>query len=414
MLLVNIKEAIQATRANLLRTILTMLIIAFGIMALVGILTAIDGIKYAMTDKFSLMGANTFKIMNQSSKIRIGGKKRPRTSDKKNPEITQQNIQDFMQNYTFPATISISSANMQVGQVKYQNRKTNPNISIKGGDEGFLVVEGYSIAQGRNFNAFEVKEGLSVVIIGEQVRKELFPYQSALQKQVTINGKHFTVIGVFEEKGSALGFGGDKIVVMPYLTLDKNFASFTGNKNYQINITVKENTLLEPAIEEARAVMRKVRGLNTNQEDNFGFIKSDALSTLLMEELAIVKIAATFIGLITLTGAAVGLMNIMLVSVTERTREIGIRKSLGATKKNILSQFLTEAVVICQLGGILGIILGILIGNLVSIAIGSQFIIPWLWIGVALTLCFLVGLGSGIYPAWKASNLDPIEALRYE
>jgi len=414
MLLVNIKEAIQATRANLLRTILTMLIIAFGIMALVGILTAIDGIKYAMTDKFSLMGANTFKIMNQSSKIRIGGKKRPRTSDKKNPEITQQNIQDFMQNYTFPATISISSANMQVGQVKYENRKTNPNISIKGGDEGFLVVEGYSIAQGRNFNAFEVKEGLSVVIIGEQVRKELFPYQSALQKQVTINGKHFTVIGVFEEKGSALGFGGDKIVAMPYLTLDKNFASFTGNKNYQINITVKENTLLEPAIEEARAVMRKVRGLNTNQEDNFGFIKSDALSTLLMEELAIVKIAATFIGLITLTGAAVGLMNIMLVSVTERTREIGIRKSLGATKKNILSQFLTEAVVICQLGGILGIILGILIGNLVSIAIGSQFIIPWLWIGVALTLCFLVGLGSGIYPAWKASNLDPIEALRYE
>jgi len=414
MLLVNIKEAIQATRANLLRTILTMLIIAFGIMALVGILTAIDGIKHAMTDKFSLMGANTFKIMNQSSKIRISGKKRPRTSDKKNPEITQQNIRDFMQNYTFPATISISSANVQVGQVKYENRKTNPNISIKGGDEGFLVVEGYTIAQGRNFNAFEVKEGLSVVIIGEQVRKELFPYQSALQKQITINGKHFTVIGVFEEKGSALGFGGDKIVAMPYLTLDKNFANFTGNKNYQINITVKENTLLEPAIEEARAVMRKVRGLSTNQEDNFGFIKSDALSTLLMEELAIVKIAATFIGLITLTGAAVGLMNIMLVSVTERTREIGIRKSLGATKKNILSQFLTEAVVICQLGGILGIILGILIGNLVSIAIGSQFIIPWLWIGVALTLCFLVGLGSGIYPAWKASNLDPIEALRYE
>ncbi len=414
MLWVNIKEAIQATRANLLRTILTMLIIAFGIMALVGILTAIDGIKYAMTDKFSLMGANTFKIMNQSSKIRIGGKKRPRSSEKKNPEITQKNIQDFIQNYTFPATISISSANMQVGQVKYENRKTNPNISIKGGDEGFLVVEGYSIAQGRNFNLFEVKEGLPVVIIGEQVRKELFPYQNPLQKQVTINGKHFTVIGVFEEKGSALGFGGDKIVVMPYLTLDKNFANLTGNKNYQINVTVKENTLLDPAIEEARAVMRKVRGLNVQQEDNFGFIKSDALSTLLMDELAIVRIAATFIGLITLTGAAVGLMNIMLVSVTERTREIGIRKSLGATKKNILSQFLTEAVVICQLGGLLGIILGILIGNLVSVAIGTAFIIPWLWIGVAVTLCLIVGLVSGIYPAWKAANLDPIEALRYE
>ncbi len=414
MLWVNIKEAIQATRANLLRTILTMLIIAFGIMALVGILTAIDGIKYAMTDKFSLMGANTFKIMNQSSKIRIGGKKRPRSSEKKNPEITQKNIQDFIQNYTFPATISISSANMQLGQVKYENRKTNPNISIKGGDEGFLVVEGYSIAQGRNFNLFEVKEGLPVVIIGEQVRKELFPYQNPLQKQVTINGKHFTVIGVFEEKGSALGFGGDKIVVMPYLTLDKNFANLTGNKNYQINVTVKENTLLDPAIEEARAVMRKVRGLNVQQEDNFGFIKSDALSTLLMDELAIVRIAATFIGLITLTGAAVGLMNIMLVSVTERTREIGIRKSLGATKKNILSQFLTEAVVICQLGGLLGIILGILIGNLVSVAIGTAFIIPWLWIGVAVTLCLIVGLVSGIYPAWKAANLDPIEALRYE
>lgn len=414
MLWINIKEAIQATRVNLLRTVLTILIIAFGIMALVGILTAIDGIKYAMTDKFSLMGANTFKIMNQSSKIRIGGKKRPRTSEKKNPEITHQNIQDFIQNYTFPATISISSANVQVGQVKYENRKTNPNISIKGGDEGFLVVEGYSIAQGRNFNPFEVKEGLPVVIIGEQVRKELFPYQNPLQKQITINGKHFTVIGVFEEKGSALGFGGDKIVAMPYLALDKNFASLTGNKNYHINITVKENTLLDPAIEEARAVMRKVRGLSVQQEDNFGFIKSDALSTLLMDELAIVRIAATFIGLITLTGAAVGLMNIMLVSVTERTREIGIRKSLGATKRNILSQFLTEAVVICQLGGILGIILGILIGNLVSIAIGSAFIIPWLWIGVAVTLCLIVGLASGIYPAWKAANLDPIEALRYE
>lgn len=414
MLWINIKEAIQATSTNLLRTILTMLIIAFGIMALVGILTAIDGINYAMRDKFSLMGANTFKIMNQSSKIRIGGKKRPRQSEKKNPEISPKNIQDFIENYTFPATISISSANMQIGQIKYENRKTNPNISIKGGDEGFIVVEGYNIAQGRNFNPFEVKEGLSVAIIGEQVHKELFPYQNPLQKQITINGKHFTVIGVFEEKGSALGFGGDKVVVMPYLTLDKNFANLTGNKNYQINITVKDNALLEPAIEEARAVMRKIRGLNTQQEDNFGFVKSDALSTLLMEQLAIVRIAATFIGLITLTGAAVGLMNIMLVSVTERTREIGIRKSLGATKKNILSQFLTEAIVICQLGGILGIILGILIGNLVSFAIGSAFIIPWVWIGVAVTLCLLVGLISGIYPAWKAANLDPIEALRYE
>ncbi|MCS7075091.1 MAG: ABC transporter permease [Bacteroidia bacterium] len=414
MLWVNIKEAIKAVRANLLRSILTMLIIAFGIMALVGILTAIDGIKHAMTDKFSLMGANTFKIMNQSSKIRISGRKRPKNVEKKNPEITQKQVEQFIQSYTFPATISISSANTQIGQIKYENRKTNPNISIKGGDEGFTVVEGYSIAQGRNFNAFEVNEGLSVAIIGEQVRKELFPYQNPLQKQITINGKHFTVIGVFEEKGSALGFGGDKIVVMPYLTLDKNFPNLITNKNYHINITVKENSLLDPAIEEARAVMRKVRGLSATQEDNFGFIKSDALSTLLLEELAIVRIAATFIGLITLTGAAVGLMNIMLVSVTERTREIGVRKSLGATKKNILNQFLTEAIVICQLGGLLGILLGILIGNLVSVAIGSEFIIPWLWIATAVSLCFLVGLISGIYPAWKASNLDPIEALRYE
>ena len=378
-------------------------------MALVGILTAIDSLKYSINSNFTRMGANTFTIRNKEMKIITSSDSKANRFE----EITYQESMKFKENFEFPAFVSISTYATHTATLKFKSEKTNPNIGVSGADENYLATSGNDISKGRNFTVQEVNNGANVVIIGPDLVTNLFKNkEDPVEQVISIGPGKYKVIGVLKSKGSSMGFSGDKNCIVPLVNVRQYFSR--PNATYTISVLPKDPKLLEAAIDEATGVFRVIRKIPIGEENNFEVAKSDNLAQMLFENIKFVTLAATIIGLITLLGAAIGLMNIMLVSVTERTREIGIRKAMGATKNIIKNQFLIEAVVICQLGGILGIVLGIPIGNIISLFVGGAFIVPWLWIISGLLLCFIVGLVSGIYPAIKAANLDPIDSLRYE
>lgn len=406
----NIQIALKAIRTNLLRTILTVMIIAFGIMALVGILTAIDAIQGSLTEQFSLMGANTFTIESRSMNVQIGNE----VYRKKNHAyISYRDAREFKERFAFPAEISIQTWASGAAIVKYKSYKSNPNTQVRGVDDGFLYTAGYEIGKGRNFMESDIEQNEPVVIIGSSIANAAYGKDvNPINKFLIVGNGRYRVIGVLKPRGQSMGFGSDRICLIPYTNVRQYFSR--PNMNYQISVRTFDPRLMDMAVSEAEGIFRLVRNLDVTDESDFNITKSDQLSQMLLENLKYVTIAATIIGVITLMGAVIGLMNIMLVSVTERTKEIGTRKALGAKSVMIRRQFLYEAIVIGQIGGVVGIILGILIGNAVSLSIGSSFIIPWAWIILGVVLCLIVSLVSGYFPAMKASKLDPIIALRYE
>lgn len=406
----NIKISLHAIRSNTLRSILTIFIIALGIMALVGILTAIDSISGSISNEFSSMGANTFSIASRGMRVHIAGK-RYRTLN--HPYVSMRQAEEFKDRFQFPATVSISVVASGTSTIKQKSKKTNPNISVYGIDENYILTAGLEINSGRNFSAHELEAGRAVAIIGYDVAKKIFDKnEDPIDKFISVGGGKYRVVGVLKSKGSGFGGGPDRSVLLPFGNVATYFSR--PNMDYSINIKPNDPKLLEYAVSEAEGIFRIVRKLKATDESDFNIEKSDSLAKILLDNLKYVTYAATIIGIITLIGAAVGLMNIMLVAVAERTREIGTRKAIGAKSATIKQQFLFEAIMICQLGGILGVILGILIGNIMSMVTNSPFLIPWIWIFTGLGLCFCVGLASGYLPAVKASRLDPIEALRYE
>ncbi|MFW5687378.1 MAG: ABC transporter permease [Bacteroidota bacterium] len=403
----NLKISLGSIRSHMLRTFLTILIIAFGIMAIVGILTAIDSIKASITSSFSSLGANSFSIRNREMRVMGGG--RPETF----PRITFEQAMRFRDLFTFPASVSVSVWGTSTATARFGSEETNPNISVTGSDDNFLITSGNELDRGRNFSVHELETGANVVIVGSQIVSTLFVNnQNPLGKFISINNIRYQVIGVLKERGVSFGFSDDQKCIIPVVSARQDFSN--PNMNYTINVSTLNIADLETAVSEATGIFRIVRGLRPGEDNNFDIRKSDSIAQMLIENIGLVTRAATVIGIITLIGAAIGLMNIMLVSVTERTREIGIRKALGATRKTIKQQFLAEAVMICQLGGIVGIVFGILVGNVMSALIGNPFIVPWVWILTGVAVCFVVGLIAGYYPAAKASKLDPIESLRYE
>ncbi len=406
-----IRQAFRALRSNKLRASLTLMIIAFGIMALVGILTAIDSIIYSLSDNFSSLGANSFSIQPKATEI--GGMRSGRRI-KKGDEISFDQAMAFKERFDFPSRVSVSLPGSMTVEVKYGKEKTNPNITLTGVDEHYIFVNGYDLELGRNFVANEIESNYQRAIVGMDIVKLLFDNQpeKAIDQSIYAGNRKYKIIGILKSKGSSLNQAGDRVVLAPLQSVREAFGS--ANKNFGLTVNVYQPLDLEGAEDAAVGLFRSIRGLTLREENDFEVFKSDGLVAIIKDNTVQLRLAAIGIGIITLLGAAIGLMNIMLVSVAERTREIGVIKALGAKNRDILYQFLTEAIIICQLGGLVGIILGIFAGNIVSLLAGSEFLIPWAWMILGITVCTIVGLVAGIYPAAKASRLDPIESLRYE
>jgi putative ABC transport system permease protein len=404
----NISIALNSIGGNRLRTALTALIIAIGIMALVGILTAIGGITQQTNQAFAGLGANSFTIENRGADLNFGNGGHAKVY----PPITYQQAERFRETFTLPALVSVNLMVTGTGVVEYQSNKSNPNIQVIGSNENYLFTNGYKLAEGRNFSSSEMEHASSVIIIGAELKNKLFKKSGALGKNIFIGNSSFKVIGVMASKGSGMGFGGDRLCLTPVLRARQ--VDTAANPSFTISVKAESAAALNGTIDEATSLFRNVRDLPVTSESNFEINRSDSIQKQLAGNLAVITMVGIAIGAITLIGAAIGLMNIMLVSVTERTREIGVRKAIGATPSIIRKQFLIEAIVICIIGGVAGIILGILAGNLLVILTNGSFIVPWAWMFIALLVCTFIGLVSGYYPANKASKLDPVEALRYE
>ena len=401
--------ALSNIRANLLRSAITLTIIALGVMALVGILTAIDGIIFSMSSNFSYLGANSFNIQRLNTDMRShqGGRK-----SQESEQIDYFQATSFKEKFTEQGLVSLSVGCTNNATIKFGSEKTNPTVRVRAIDDNYFKVAGYEIEYGRSFSPQEQESGSAKAIIGMELVKKLFKDKPeyALLKSISVNDQKYQVVGVLKSKGARMNEGADRRILIPLV----NGRVMYGDLDYDISVKVDDAVRMEAVISSATGVMRIVRGLKSFEENDFEIRKSDGIIEFLKENTTKLRAAAIAIGLMTLLGAAIGLMNIMLVSVTERTKEIGIIKALGATRRNILIQFLIEAVLICLIGGVLGVALAIPLGNIVTVLMGGPYIIPWAWIILGLVVCTIVGIVAGLYPAVKASALDPVESLRYE
>lgn len=402
----NIRMATKSLASQLLRTIITILIIGFGIMSLVGMLTAIDVLKQSINTTFAAFGSNSFTIQNREFWQNKGQKQKP------HPTIRYSEAKAFKERFVFPTVVSISSVATRTGVVKSGSKKTHPKIMVIGIDEGYLEVGGFGLKKGRNFSQQELQHGSPVAIIGQDIAKTLFPGESSLQKSVWVGKVRLKIVGEVQEKGAGGGISNDRQLFVPLRQLQMYFSG--DNASYVITGRTSSAALLDESSSEAEGLFRSIRKDRAGEQDSFEIEKSTGLVGQVLSMTTYLRLGAFAVALITLMGAMVGLLNIMLVSVTERTREIGVRKSLGATRRSIAQQFLIEAVVITQIGGLVGVLLGLGLGNLVSVFLGGTFLIPWNWIVLAFIVCFITGVGAGLYPAIKAAKMNPVDSLRYE
>ena len=409
---------------NRLRTSITVVIIALGIFALILIITAIQAASNSLTSSFSTMGVNAFSLRYKERNIHIGGR---RTNSIKTTKsvlkvknsnegkvITYEEAKAFKDRYDFPAKVSLAIRGPGGIVVNNDKKKTNPDVNLLGGDENYVELNGYKIGYGRNFTSQDIETGRSICLLGSGVAKKLYPDkpEAAVDKVVSVDHIPFRVIGVLEEKNSSAFFNSSKIVLTSYNNIRRLFTA--NSSSFNIGVLVGDMKLMDAAISEAKGIFRPIRKLDVKEETNFYVDKSDSIAEAFLNNLGFLETGTIGIAFITLIGAAIGLMNIMLVAVNERTKEIGLAKALGGTRKDIRAQFLWESVIISLMGAIAGIVSGILLGNIVALLLHTGLVIPWAWVIAGIFVCSFVGLAAGLYPAHKASKLDPIVALRYE
>jgi putative ABC transport system permease protein len=404
-----IKIALTAIRANKLRSTLTLLGVVVGVFSIIGVMTAVQVLQNSIETGLSGLGANTFQIQKFPALFTGGHNQWMKYRNRK--DITLEQSEEVASRVTLAQYIGIEGWTWGQTIQALSGEKTNPNVPVSGETPDGLPTNNWTVQDGRGFNDSDQRLAANVVILGQDVVKKVFPRGGAIGSDVKIAGDRFRVIGTFEPRGAAFGGNSDNFVAIPLSTfLDK----FGKHRSLHIMIKAKSPEVYDGCVEQARLTLRTARKVPPGAEDDFEIFSNDSLIGTFNEFTLYVKLGIGFISFVSLLAAGVGIMNIMLVSVTERTKEIGLRKSIGARKRNILSQFITESIVLCQIGGIVGIGLGILGGNLAAVAFSIPPAFPVNWALIGFALCAFIGLVFGVYPAWKAANLDPIEALRYE
>ncbi|MGJ8666238.1 MAG: ABC transporter permease [Patiriisocius sp.] len=407
----NVRIALDSIKTQLLRTILTIIIMGIGIWALVGILSAVKALETNIAGNFASMGSNTFNIQRYEFGVNRGG---PRNERKKiNPIIRYDDVRQFVDTYEYPFTsTSVSFQGTSSAEVKFENKKTDPEVQVFGVNENYLENTGVKIDQGRNLNVFDVKNNNNVCVIGSDFLNGLFENENPLDKTISIRGVKFKVVGVLESKGSTFGNNQDLKVLIPIQVARGVFTQ--PNIDYTISIKVDDKAMMQGAQDQATVTFRNIRGLSPVEDNDFGILRSDDLLAQISTISGYLATAAWIISIITILGSSIALMNIMLVSVSERTREIGVRKALGAKNSTISTQFFIETIVIGQFGSILGIILGVSTGIAFAEIFDFEFTLPIAAMVWATIITFVVAVIAGSYPATKAARLDPIESLRYE
>ncbi len=399
--------AIDAIRQNKLRSTLTLLGISIGVFSVIGVMTAIRTLESSVQSGLNVFAANTFVIQKYPS-IQIGRRDK-KIRNRKNIDYDQ--YKKLKERAKLPVLVSVSEGS-SIRNVKYKDISVKNYVSLLGGDEGSIRMYKTFISDGRNIAPDDVRYARNVCVLGMDVVDRLFPFEDPLSKKIQIEGLNYYVIGITERQGEAFGQSQDNYIAIPITNYLQKFS----NKwtTLSINVEAASEKDYDKTREEVIGIMRTIRKVKAGDDNDFELETNDEMIETFSGFTGGIKLFALSVSIIALVVAGIGIMNIMLVSVTERIKEIGIRKAIGATKQDILTQFLMEAVFLSEFGGIVGIIMGISAGNLVSFIFKIPAVIPIDWAIIGLAVCSLIGIGFGIYPAWKAAQLDPIESLRFE
>jgi len=399
--------AIDAIQKNKLRSGLTLLGISIGVFSVIGVMTAIRTLESSVASGLNVFATNTF-IIQKYPEIQFGhgrGKYRNRKN------ITLDQYKKLKDRAKTPLLISAGDVS-STRNVKYRDKKINKGVDIVGGDDGTIRFYNTFLADGRNFISDDIHYSKNVCILGMDIVDRLFPFEDPIGKKIKINGLDYFVIGITERQGEAFGESKDNFIAIPISTFIENFSN--NWSSIRIHIESPSEELYDKTLDETVGLLRSIRKVSPEKENDFEIITNTEMIEQFSGFTKGIKVFALSVSIIALLVAGIGIMNIMLVSVTERIKEIGIRKAIGATKGDILTQFLMEAIFLSEFGGIVGIILGIAGGNIVSFLFNIPAVIPFDWTIIGLVVCSLIGIGFGIYPAWRAAQLDPIESLRFE